>query len=130
MIDKNNIDIKLRESLDYIRDNNNIIEQTSNYVWGKDIVLPNSEERYELETWAITLPYVEGQTDFNTLVDCFKYLVWSRDNPTMLNYNEEYSDYLCHQLCGWQWLADEQNKILRNDGRITIVKYAKILKKN
>jgi hypothetical protein len=101
-----------------IRNCKRFIKQTSNYVWGKDVIrmidLGNGEykkDRHELENWYISLPCTE-KTNIDTLIDCFKSLVEDKEtiNGKTL---EELQEYTVHQLCDWVWLTDDSGKIIR-----------------
>lgn len=123
---------ELYNRLDEIRNCKRLIKQTSNYVWGKDVIrmidLGNGEyekDRHELENWYITLPCTE-QTNIDTLMDCFKSLVEDKETINGKTW-EELQEYTVHQLCDWVWLTDDSGKIIRN-GKATLVKYAIILK--
>ena len=125
------IEKHLKYSLDYIRANNSPIKKTSDFIFGKKVLIPvlmpngYETEEYELENWYITLPCSE-ETYIPTLIDCFKALVKQKDNPQSKTW-EELKNYTCHQLCDWEWLENEQGQIVQN-GKVTLVKYAIILK--
>ena len=122
----------LKNYLDYIKCNNSPIKKETKFVWGKDVIrmkdLGNGEyerDKHELENWYISLPCNE-ETYIPTLVDCLKELVRQKDNPKSFIW-EIAKDYTCHQLCDWLWLENENGEIVPN-GKVTLVKYAIILK--
>ena len=112
------------------------IRQTTNDVWGKYVVrlVENNEERYELETWSITVAY----DDKLTVRDISNEFIKRVEELEQVKVPENPHKYICYQLCDWQFLRGEDGLILRDigpsvhkNGReqwITLVKYARILK--
>ena len=121
----------LYNALDYIRDTEIPLRKTSQYVWGKKVLIPIltkdgfETKEYELENWYITLPVYRTTT--TTLIDAFRTLAIDKE---MENINgstwEDVRKYTCHQLCDWEWLTGEDGRIVR-DGKATLVKYAIVL---
>ena len=125
------LDTMLYNSLGEIVDCVRPMKRTNQYVYGIEVRIPiltekgYENERYKLESWYITLPCNE-KTHIPTLIDRFKAFI--QDKETMKGKSwEELKDYTCHELCDWQWLANENNEIIQN-GNVTLVKYAIILK--
>lgn len=94
---------ELYNRLDEIRNCKRLIKQTSNYVWGKDVIrmidLGNGEyekDRHELENWYISLHCTE-KTNIDTLIDCFKSLVEDKETINGKTW-EELQEYTVHQL--------------------------------
>lgn len=130
---KKELEEKLENGLDYVRDNGSFIKQSIFSVCGKDIIMYDkafeNEYKYELESWCITLP-VDETTDIKTLLASFRELAKQKDcevSDKSIISNRDAEIYTCHQLCGWTWLKDNENHIITN-GKATLVKYAKILK--
>ena len=110
------------------------IETTSKYVWGKDIKLPfyhdgaYNTSTFELENWCVTLDILK----FNTIEELINAAVEGIANEEVLRFFEadpsaEYNNTMvCHQLCEWQVLLDEDSNPLQGN-LLTLVKYAKFI---
>lgn len=124
------------EILDYPR----FIKQSNNDVWGKNIRRFYKDEKgdyredcHELENWYVTVMITEGTKLKDIIAEC-KAFCQEKDTYGLSSW-EEGTNYTCHQLCDWTWLEGDDGKIIREvktlrgvEYRVTLVKYAKILK--
>ena len=129
--------VYLTEIVNYPR----YIKQSTNDVWGNYVVRLHknaddsySEDRQKLESWYHTIT-IKDDTKIEDIVNDCKAFCQEKDNQGITSF-EEGEQYTCHQLCYWQWLINENGKIVTKvktpQGetvyQATLVKYAKILK--
>jgi hypothetical protein len=121
----------LYNSIDEIRNCKRYIKQSTQNVWGKNVIRWYKDAKgnvcqtqVELANWYISLPCNE-KTYIPTLLDCFRSLIEQKENQA-LKYVKDATKLTCHQLCDWLWLTGEDGKIIKN-GMATLVKYAVVL---
>jgi hypothetical protein len=110
------------------------VEMTSKYVWGKEIKLPFYNGRcyeiksFELENWRVEVDLSQVDTIYELINLTAEQIVWTENDRLyeLDPFDECDSTIICHQLCDWQILADENNNPLRGNV-LTLVKYAKFI---
>ena len=117
---------------------------SSKDVWGQYAIVGYLKEgvyqqlRGKLETYSVRLP-VDENTDLKTVAKCFvsraeeieqeaykqALLKWSLTYPVeALRWS-----MTCHELCGWRFVVDDYEGIIRN-GKATLAHYAIYLPKS
>ena len=104
-------------------------KQSTKNVYGKDILLFKDGETYtfELENWMITAeisceyPRLESLHDF-----CRNLAQKATEYEREQLGNRNAGNCTCHMLCEWRFLENQVGGII-NNGKVTLVKYAKIL---
>ena len=109
------------------------IEMTSEYVWGKHIKLPfyhdgtYDTDTFELENWYVTIDLSQVDT-IEELTNLATAQITEVENDRLYDADpfDERSDVVCHQLCDWRVLTDEDDNPLRGN-TLTLVKYARFI---
>ena len=128
-----------------VKDKKFTIDRTEKDVWGSEVVIVDGEniQKYNLETWAISIPFKPTDSINDILDRALKKLIPEEEshlpNKSMFVKDNKYiKGYKIHQLCEWRLLEDDGNYYV---GRVfdkaeikkgytnylIFVKYAKIL---
>ena len=108
------------------------IEMTSKYVWGKYVKLPfyhngYDTDTFELESWCVIIDLSQVDT-VDELINLATIQITEVENDRLYDAGpfDECSNVVCHQLCDWRILTDENDSPLRGD-TLTLVKYARFI---
>ena len=110
------------------------IKMTSEDVWGKEIKLPfyhdgiYDMDTFELESWAVKIDLSQIDT-VRELIDLAVEQISELENSRIYELDPfDVCDdtIVCHQLCDWRVLRDEDEDPLQ-DNLLTLIKYAKFI---
>lgn len=105
-------------------------KQTYNDIWGKEIILVKDDKAVnmgELDKWQITADIdCESVSLDNIFEICENLAQQATEYEKRVLGNRNTDNCTCYMLSEWQFLVNEVGGII-NKGKVTLVKYAKIL---
>ena len=105
-------------------------KQTCHDIWGKEIITVDKDKcvnRGKLETWLFTVDIDCENTTLDSIQEfCHNLAQKATEYEKEQLGNRNAANCTCYMLYDWQFLENEVGGII-NNGKVTLVKYAKIL---
>ena len=104
-------------------------KQSTKNVWDRDILLFKDDEPYmfEVEDWKITVDIDCENATLESIQEFCRNLAQKATEYEREQLGDRHADNCtCHTLGEWRFLKNEVGGII-NNGKVTLVKYAKIL---
>ena len=106
-------------------------KQSTLNVWGNSVILVNYADgqtyEFDIESWQIRVDFDYESATLDSLQEFCQSLAqkaYEYEVEQLGNRNAD--NCTCHLLCDWRFLENEVGGII-NNGKVTLVKYAKIL---